>query len=136
MNILSAQFSNDDGTSVTLHTSTNGAVCVQLTGEDNSGGFRSEYLEWVAAGGATAKKPVIPVNYFQAAERHVAKFFSVTALLQMKVWLDSGDIALRPKLAATLQWGDAVARESFAGSSDFSNPPYDFAEIAAEVLKP
>lgn len=67
-------------------------------------------------------------------EAHIDKFFSTARLLQMKVWWDTFDHALTPKLEATYQWTDSVTRAAIAGSTEFANPPHSFQEIAAEFL--
>lgn len=131
--ITSAQFANPDSTAVIVTTDDRGAVAIQLTGDDNSNGLRWEYLAWATSNTPSAYV-VPPVDYFALAEQHVLKSFTPTGQMKLKLWWDTKDHALIPKLAAVFAWQDAVTLVAAQGSSAFPAPPHTFSEIAAESL--
>ena len=131
MNILFAQFSDADKSSVTLETQEAGSVAVQLDGKDVSGGWRKVWEAW--AGKTSAYEPPA-VDHISEAESWIAKYFSTARLLQMKVWWDTFPHEVTPKLAACFQWADGVTRAAIGGSTNFAEPPHNFNEIATESL--
>jgi hypothetical protein len=68
------------------------------------------------------------------AEQHIGKHFSTPRLLQMKVWWDTFPHEVTHKLAATYQWTDTVTRSAIGGATEFPAPPFDFPEIAQEIV--
>lgn len=131
MNILSAQFTNEDKSSVTLTTLEAGAVAIQIDGPDISGGWRDVYEQWQ---GETSQFVPPLIDYIAEAEAWIASFFSTARLLQMKVWWDTFPHEATPKLAACFLWADGVTRLAIGGSNEFQSPPYTFTEIANESL--
>lgn len=69
----------------------------------------------------------------QSAEAFTARFFSNSRLLRMTVWLGSYSPEQVPKLTQTHQWIDSITVKAINGDTDFEDPPYSFAEIAAEI---
>jgi len=73
-------------------------------------------------------------NPLAMAERHVARHFSATQLLQCKVWWDTFPSEDVPKLAAVYDWANAVTLQAASGNTEFTEPPHSFAELVEEAV--
>lgn len=74
------------------------------------------------------------VNPLDAAEAHIAAFFSTPRLLQMKVWWDTFPPEDVPKLAAVFDWTTGITVQAAQGNTDFTAPPHTFDELLVEAL--
>lgn len=134
MNILNAKFCNPDSSAVVIQTAERGAVAIQLTGDDNSGGLRADYLAW---GQQNPTTPFVApaVDAIEMAEAHTLKYFSNAKLTQMKVWMDLIPHANTPKLMAVFEWtAQVTGSAALQGATVFSLPPHTFAEVAEECI--
>jgi hypothetical protein len=73
-------------------------------------------------------------NPLAMAEKHVARHFSATQLLQCKVWWDELPREDTPKLAAVYQWTNGVTLAAGSGATIFDAPPHTFEELVAECV--
>ena len=67
-------------------------------------------------------------------EKFINNFFSTSKLLQMKMWWDTFPRESTPKLNATYQWIESITSAAISGSTDFSEPPHTFLDIAQESI--
>jgi hypothetical protein len=83
---------------------------------------------------AEINKPQPPPSPFEAAEQWINNFFTASQLLQFKVWWDAYPHDLTPKLGAISVWQTGVTKDAYDGKTDFAPAPYNFNEVANEVL--